>query len=68
MYLLLCKKKNLKASHELPLLLAAVRAHVMDTYQPYNTELCKRHLEINEQGSNLFNLLFDDGISVVFRF
>lgn len=38
------KKKNLKASHELPLLLAAVKAHVMDAYQPYNTELCKAAL------------------------
>lgn len=41
----------MNASHEWPLLLTAVKAQMMDTYQPYITELCKQHLEINEQGS-----------------
>lgn len=32
-------------SHELPLLLTAVKAQMMETYQPYVTELCEQHLE-----------------------
>lgn len=64
--------KNLKESHELPLLSTAFEAQMMDTYQTYPvTELCKQHLEINEQGStkmslrNLFSLLVDNGINLV---
>lgn len=44
MYLLLSKKKkNLKALHEMPLLLIAVKAQMMDTYQPYITEQATLH-------------------------
>lgn len=43
MYLLLSKKKkkNLKALHEMPL--TAVKAQMMDTYQPYITEQATLH-------------------------
>lgn len=40
------KKKKIKESHELPLLLRAVEAQTMVAYQPYTiTELCKQHLQ-----------------------